>query len=1103
MSKRTTVRPRVRANRAVLLVLCLVIALIVVTVALRPGGKQQAIIVAKAQEAVVASSKNRGVTVQRESHNATIRKPKVPSRPPKTAKQPPTPRGNDNEDRPHGPRSGADPQPAANTTDEWPAQSDVRSFMWLFVYCGGQRRAGPVDGATSLADLLSLSIKLDFQVLVCVPSGHTIEPSHHPRLHWLPESAGDLFDAEVATRPFTRLEEAFASSPAGFLSQLELINQRLEFRKLMILSPFVSLGDTTDEAEAAINQMWERGFVNRFDADDVTVVTPTLIGERPQPLVPMSAADLISKDKKFAKLQSPPSTVVARGMMFAEGLGSLVTITPWLAGSIEGSRKVEEPSSTVDSPLGHISMISKAALDARLAGALAEWKRRAEQPEGSGNHKKWQVLQAMRASSAMLRVDVALATMGLSRVVSLSVRARLFPDAEGLVKNYRRDLEILARGGPDIHASVQDENILNGIDSSAPRILTANDNIRAIVRSRYSPVLRNRTTLYWDPYCSCTGINVEAINFLVPLESRMQVRAVANPDCWCKGYPEADTNALGRLMKAKGGSGDERYGRSIPDDAKRRRTSIWVTHKPVDAMPRFPYRGAVQFLQRPTYGIARTMIEVDRITTEWVRRLNDDPAIDEIWVPASFLVDAFRKSGVRDDRPIVVVPEAIDTDAYDPAAAVPMAEVIGNEAPCSHCFKFLSNFKWEHRKGWDVLLKAYFTTFTIRDNVALYLKTYLYMAPQPYNLHAIRAQVETYVRDQLNLHPDNMPRFYILTGETAASDMPGLYASMDAFVLPTRGEGWGLPFQEAMAMGLPTVGTAWGGNMEFMTDDNSYLIPVLGLAPPGGQIGGYVGSSRDRIVVDPSSLLKLDDKKPRGSGDPKCAEPDGDALKRILREIFDDQPKAKARGALAREHIIKYFSRAAVAKKVLNRLEEIQASLDAKAARDAPPPTAVDDTERNDDTGRDVGGGDHDRDPHRPRKIRFVEEPAGETRPPLSDDVMRDALGNDIAAANLQREEVIRQMRAARQNRKRRAVKPPPPVDDVQGVPEQRGGGDRGDEGREQQQAPDSNVGMNTGEAEASNDGSDTAMPPQAVDGKDSSAAGAGMDQEFEAEAFG
>ncbi len=38
------------------------------------------------------------------------------------------------------------------------------------------------------------------------------------------------------------------------------------------------------------------------------------------------------------------------------------------------------------------------------------------------------------------------------------------------------------------------------------------------------------------------------------------------------------------------------------------------------------------------------------------------------------------------------------------------------------------------------------------------------------------------------------------------ADMPSLYKSVDCFVLPSRGEGWGRPQVEAMAMGLPLIG---------------------------------------------------------------------------------------------------------------------------------------------------------------------------------------------------------------------------------------------------------------------------------------------------------
>jgi glycosyltransferase involved in cell wall biosynthesis len=47
----------------------------------------------------------------------------------------------------------------------------------------------------------------------------------------------------------------------------------------------------------------------------------------------------------------------------------------------------------------------------------------------------------------------------------------------------------------------------------------------------------------------------------------------------------------------------------------------------------------------------------------------------------------------------------------------------------------------------------------------------------------------------------------LLPEGVASADMPGLYKTADAFVLPSRGEGWGRPHCEAMAMGLPGAHT--------------------------------------------------------------------------------------------------------------------------------------------------------------------------------------------------------------------------------------------------------------------------------------------------------
>jgi glycosyltransferase involved in cell wall biosynthesis len=55
-------------------------------------------------------------------------------------------------------------------------------------------------------------------------------------------------------------------------------------------------------------------------------------------------------------------------------------------------------------------------------------------------------------------------------------------------------------------------------------------------------------------------------------------------------------------------------------------------------------------------------------------------------------------------------------------------------------------------------------------------------------------------------------------------DMPGVYALANAFVLISRGEGFGLPYYEAAATGLPVIGSHCSGQMDLLNEDNSYIV---------------------------------------------------------------------------------------------------------------------------------------------------------------------------------------------------------------------------------------------------------------------------------------
>jgi glycosyltransferase involved in cell wall biosynthesis len=94
--------------------------------------------------------------------------------------------------------------------------------------------------------------------------------------------------------------------------------------------------------------------------------------------------------------------------------------------------------------------------------------------------------------------------------------------------------------------------------------------------------------------------------------------------------------------------------------------------------------------------------------------------------------------------------------------------------------------------GWDILLKSFFEEFDENENVKLYILT------SPYH-HDGRSFPEI-IQDFINFifkKNISMNNVILLKNDLPNDKMPMLYKSVDCFVLPSRGEGWGRPHVEA------------------------------------------------------------------------------------------------------------------------------------------------------------------------------------------------------------------------------------------------------------------------------------------------------------------
>jgi glycosyltransferase involved in cell wall biosynthesis len=90
-------------------------------------------------------------------------------------------------------------------------------------------------------------------------------------------------------------------------------------------------------------------------------------------------------------------------------------------------------------------------------------------------------------------------------------------------------------------------------------------------------------------------------------------------------------------------------------------------------------------------------------------------------------------------------------------------------------------------------------------------------------------------------------------GDIARRELPGMYASVDLFVLPStlRAEAFGIVLLEAMAAGLPCVTTELGTGTSFIVQDG-----LTGLVVPPGEPSALAEAMR-RLLDDPDLRARM------------------------------------------------------------------------------------------------------------------------------------------------------------------------------------------------------------------------------------------------------
>jgi glycosyltransferase involved in cell wall biosynthesis len=218
----------------------------------------------------------------------------------------------------------------------------------------------------------------------------------------------------------------------------------------------------------------------------------------------------------------------------------------------------------------------------------------------------------------------------------------------------------------------------------------------------------------------------------------------------------------------------------------------------------FPQR----FLNSSRVKIALYDYESSHMPAHWKKYYS---IVDFVIPSSNYVAQMFKRNGCPEEK-IRAVHHGIDPSIFN-ADAIPLK--IDSEKK----FKFLCVAAPHYRKQITNLLDVYCESFTSNDDVSLVLKTKFF------NNKKEMKPFEVDVRSHLNLLKsrmgDKMPEVVVI--DKKIDNMASLYTACDAFALMTASEGWGMPFLESIACGTPVIAPRFGGQLDFLNDNNAIL----------------------------------------------------------------------------------------------------------------------------------------------------------------------------------------------------------------------------------------------------------------------------------------
>jgi glycosyltransferase involved in cell wall biosynthesis len=278
--------------------------------------------------------------------------------------------------------------------------------------------------------------------------------------------------------------------------------------------------------------------------------------------------------------------------------------------------------------------------------------------------------------------------------------------------------------------------------------------------------------------------------------------------------------------------------------------------------------------------ILYTVCETE-ISKRWVKICNK---CDIVMTASNFCKEKMIESGCRDN--IHVISHTYNPEIWN-SQVKPL--FIGNLKK----YNFLTVADFTPRKNCEMLIKSFLKTFEGNKNVSLTIKAY-------FNSFDRRDQIKLVkkirrISYESGISDERRPTIYFYGEPIPENLMPRFMNSFDCLVSPHRGEGYGLTLSQMASLGKPVLSTNYSGGLDFLNEENSFLIDTNGFEPV----------CEEMLVINPNyegmEWIKVDK----------------DSLCDKLRYIYNNQDKAKKKGLIAEKEIKEKTSYDVVSNKII------------------------------------------------------------------------------------------------------------------------------------------------------------------------------------------